>query len=327
LDAGAVLRYKNGSKTSEEPLWAAAFVTLAASNVSITGRGTLDANGFAGHGLYVLEAQDVAVHDIHIMGSQSWSVPIRLSRRVLFSHVKVFSGADGFDPDGSQDVTLDHVFVNSWDDAVAVKNTIGGGIFTERVTVQQSIVSTRKSGLKIGTESLDAFHDISFHDIDVFDTDRGVVLYAEDGGAIVNATWRNLRISFYDYLGESKSGRAFDFMLRARNGLSHLENVKVENIVSDVVCSSYFVGTEELPLGNVTFRNISLHVAHKNHVVRSNVPFLFDCRDANENKESSSLIMQGLQIDWGQQSQAWKGISQAHPGHDIPTGPFSVCSP
>ena len=35
--------------------------------------------------------------------------------------LKVFSGADGFDPDGSTDVLIDTCFVDSNDDAVAVK--------------------------------------------------------------------------------------------------------------------------------------------------------------------------------------------------------------
>ena len=35
--------------------------------------------------------------------------------------VKLFSGADGFDPDCSQDVVIDSVFVHSNDDAFAVK--------------------------------------------------------------------------------------------------------------------------------------------------------------------------------------------------------------
>jgi len=323
LAPGAVIRYKG-----EKMPYATdrGFLTVSeTSGTRLTGGGTIDSNCYAGHSLYVYHARDVEVHGILIMGSQGWAVPIRQSSSILFHGVKVFSGADGFDPDASQDVTIDHAFVNSWDDAVAVKNTVGMGHFTERITVRHSVVSTRKSALKIGTESLDNFINISFHDVDVFDTDRGVVLYAEDGGGIYNASWRNLHMTFYDYLEESKAGRAFDFMLRDRHGLSQLHNVRVQNVVTDVVCSSYFVGTQQLPLGNITFSNISLRVAAKNHVVRSQMPYLFDCGDEGKHKVSDSVVMQGVQIDWGQESGAWQGVSQAHPGNATPAHPFALC--
>ncbi|KAK7231720.1 hypothetical protein SO694_00123090 [Aureococcus anophagefferens] len=45
-----------------------------------------------------------------------------LRRRGVFG-AKIFSGADGVDPDASRDVALDGVFIHAWDDAVAVKTT------------------------------------------------------------------------------------------------------------------------------------------------------------------------------------------------------------
>lgn len=185
LDEGAVLR---SSKTQSTTL--SGFVTIqSASDVNITGRGTLDANGYSGHAVLVLKSTAVHARDVHILGSQNWAVPIRLSQRVTFTNVRLFSGCDGFDPDSSHDVTLDRVFVQSWDDAVAVKATVGKGMSTERILVTHSILSTRKSAMKIGTESLADFRDILFDTIDAFDIDRGAVLYAEDGGSVTNATW------------------------------------------------------------------------------------------------------------------------------------------
>jgi hypothetical protein len=63
--------------------------------------------------------------------------------------------------DSSHDVLLDHVVVHSWDDAVAVKATVSGRT-TERVSVRRSVLSTRKSAMKIGTESLADFTNITF---------------------------------------------------------------------------------------------------------------------------------------------------------------------
>ena len=149
------------------------------------------------------------------------------------------------------------------------------------------------------------------------------MLYAEDGGTIRNATWQNLRISFYDYLGEFKSGRAFDFMLHRRNGLSQLHAVQVQNVVTDVVCSSHFVGVKGFPLTNVTFTNVTMNVREKNHVAKSETPFLFDCG----HNVGAGVVMQGLQVAWHSEASAWRGISQAHPGHGVPIQlAFPLCA-
>ena len=52
--------------------------------------------------------------------SASWSAHIFRSSHVVAEGVKVFSGADGFDPDNSRDVVLRSIFVHSNDDAIAV---------------------------------------------------------------------------------------------------------------------------------------------------------------------------------------------------------------
>jgi len=52
---------------------------------------------------------------------RSWNTHVFRSSDVRVTGVKLFSGADGFDPDCSQDVVIDSVFVHSNDDAFAVK--------------------------------------------------------------------------------------------------------------------------------------------------------------------------------------------------------------
>ena len=90
-----------------------------------------------------------------LRGSASWSTHIFRSSHVLAEGVKILSGADGFDPDSSHDVALRSVFVHSNDDAVAVKATVAG-YSTARVTFERAVLSTKKSALKVGTESLQA---------------------------------------------------------------------------------------------------------------------------------------------------------------------------
>lgn len=82
---------------------------------------------------------------------------------MAISGLKIFSGADGFDPDNSQDVSIASAFVHSNDDAVAVKATMPApAMNTERIVVTHAVFSTKKSCLKVGTESLRNFSDILF---------------------------------------------------------------------------------------------------------------------------------------------------------------------
>jgi polygalacturonase len=98
-----------------------------------------------------------------VLGSASWSTHIFRSRLVVISGVKIFSGADGFDPDNSQHVSIDSAFVHSNDDAVAVKATMPApAMNTERIVVTRGVFSTKKSCLKVGTESLRDFSDVLF---------------------------------------------------------------------------------------------------------------------------------------------------------------------
>lgn len=81
-----------------------AFITIsAASGVYIGGRGgTVDANGFAGNAVCIADAQNIHMQSLLLRGSASWSTHIFRSSDVLVEGLKIFSGADGFDPDNSK---------------------------------------------------------------------------------------------------------------------------------------------------------------------------------------------------------------------------------
>lgn len=181
-----------------------AFIEIQnATNVSIVGAGaTVDAQGFPGHCMCVFNSSNVNVSSVLMQQPASWNTHIFRSSGVRMTGVKLFSGADGFDPDCSKDVVIDSVFVHSNDDAFAVKAVIEGHD-TERITMSHALISTKKSAMKVGTESLSNFHGISFLDVEAFDIDRGLVLYPSDGGKFDSITWQRVRISsFLPYQNE-----------------------------------------------------------------------------------------------------------------------------
>ena len=111
----------------------------------------------------------------------------------------------------------------SIDDSVAVKNRFPPQS-TQRVATRRAIVSSTKSALKIGTETRDLMKDITFEDCEVYDGERGIVLYARDGGPIEDITWRNIRMFMINWTDEPASGMSFHLTIEDREGPTPVGN-------------------------------------------------------------------------------------------------------
>lgn len=187
LAPGALLKANDDYHKKDKP---SAYITIEnAQNVLITGVGTIDANGLVAydvingetkiHNVNIIKSQGVRLADVLFRDSNSWAIHIMQSQGCNVDNVKIFSGKDGIDPDSSKDVTIENVFIQSYDDAIAVKTRFAE-YPTENIIVRDSIVSSVKSALKIGTETRALVQNVRFESIDVFDGERGIVLYGSD---------------------------------------------------------------------------------------------------------------------------------------------------
>ena len=278
---------------------------------------TLDANGWGGHSIYTNSSSDIVVEGLTVRRSYEWAVHIMRSARVVMSAMTVFSGADGFDPDGSQDVSILSPFVLSSDDAVAVKATTAGSP-TARVLVSNAVLVTKKSALKVGTESLSAFSNVTFDGIEILLADRAIVLYARDGGAISDVTWSNVRVSsWYPWKGETERGRLIDFEVSERSGLSQLNNIVVDTVrAPPLYTSSRLKGTKGAPLQGVSFRNVNVVAG----VPRKAGLYLFHC-GGNVDDIIANATSDALVVEWGAHKSAWKGLQGGDAAHCIDAPP------
>ncbi len=279
-----------------------------AKNVKILGSGTIDTNGMVAYSrngrgetkiraVNVFKSENVLFEDVLLRNSNSWAVHIMQSKDFTARNVKIFSGKDGFDPDSSHDVLIEHVFIQSYDDSIAVKARHPGWT-TERITIRDSIVSSVKSALKIGTETRDLITDVTFDNIDVFDGERGIVLYGYDGGPIRDVTWKNIRLFMIDWSDERYSGSVFHFVLSLRDGPTTVENCVVENITANFIYSSEFGGFIGCPLTGVELRNITINVDPP----KTGRPNLFSIGSVRD------FTIDGLAINWQGNRDRWAGI-------------------
>ena len=314
LEAGAVLRYDGPDRDAD----LGAFVSVSGDGASLAGVGTFDAAGFHGRHVLAEGATNVTVRDVFFQGSRGWGLHFRRCAAVRVFRAKIFSGADGVDPDASRDVALDGVFIHAWDDAVAVKTTVAGSP-AANVAVANSIVSTRKSAFKLGTESLSNFTRVSFSKSDVFDSGRGLVIYAKDGGAFDDVAFEDLRLlEFYDYPGEPSA--PVDFELEHRSGYSAVRGVRVERVVADWPSAAVLRGNDHVLLSGVAFSNATLKVRAP---FAGNATFLFDCK--NDDIAAGGVEVAGLDVDWGAHRGAWLGLSRRWADAVPAGGAASLC--
>jgi len=253
LAQGAVLKGIDNYNTNP-------YLYVNGNNIKISGLGTIDANALTSgniptkiHGIDMNSCTNLVLENFIIKDSNSWMLHIQKCNNINFDGVKVFSGKDGVDPDGSVDVMIKNMFIQSIDDGFAVKSKYSGRN-CERVTMRDCIVFSVASSLKIGTENYYGYvKDITWDNCDAVDADRGCIVYTnkDDGYATIqNITWRNIRIFNYPWSAET-GGAPFQFDRRLDCVVS---NLLLENIVVYPKIGCYVNG-----IGGITFRNIIMN--------------------------------------------------------------------
>ena len=218
-----------------------------AENVRIWGRGIIDgsgtvirAQGKPANLIRIRNSKDVLIEGVILRDPAAWNTHILHSERVTVRGVKVLNdfavpNTDGFDPDASRDVLIENCFAYCNDDNIAIKTTNNMDLLQdlERVTVRGCVFITRKSSLKVGTETkAGRMSDILFEDNDVVECDRGMALYCYDGAAFENIRFVNNRVerNFPD-----NQRKAIHFQILSRSGKGHIRNVLFKDCAFDIM--------------------------------------------------------------------------------------------
>jgi len=295
-----------------------------AEHVTLYGPGTLDANydGFPRdtpniHIVDVDHCRHISFADLCLRNCNSWALHLAASQHLSCRDLRILSGKDGIDPDSSQDVLIEDSYIQSKDDAIAIKARVPPHT-TERVTVRRCIVASDASALKVGTETRALMRDILFEDCDVFDSDRGLILYARDGGPIENLCWRNIRLFMIHWPHET-GGTPLQFFVTKRDGLTPVRQLRVENIRANMIVPCGFAGLAEAPLDDLVLKDIHLRVerpAHKGSYFRGNrdgfEPALGEAPGPRpallKVGDHVDIRFDGLTIDWQGNRARWGGL-------------------
>ncbi|MCL6101325.1 MAG: glycosyl hydrolase family 28 protein [Bacteroidetes bacterium] len=220
-----------------------------ADQVKITGYGAINGNGaqlrekFGDDArmrlIMAVNSKNLTIEGVMLQDPGSWNTQILLCQDVLIRNVKLMnntelSNTDGFDPDASKRVLIEDCFAYCGDDNIAIKTTNYGNYLgdVDDITVRGCVFLTKKSSLKVGTETRAAsMRNILFENNDVLESDRGMALYDSDGAVFENIRFINNRFE-RNYPDAKRAG--FYFQVNKRNKESkpgQIKNILVRDCV------------------------------------------------------------------------------------------------
>ena len=221
--------------------WAAQYFVGApgAENLRIAGHGVLDGNGSVlraqqcgPHLLVLRDCKNVTVENISVRDPAAWCVhPINCDRATIRNVKSVCNrdvlNTDGFDITSCRDTVVENSFQYCSDDGAVIKTA--NGIAAKNITIRGNVLLTKKSALKVGTETEGDVENVTFIDNDVIECDRGMTLSCEDGHAIRNTQYINNRFEM-PYLDARR--RLIDFYTWNRKGGGRIENTLIKDCVA-----------------------------------------------------------------------------------------------
>lgn len=192
-----------------------------ASNISITGEGTIDGQGTAlaltidslHHAGIVIdphystgvnrpnermrpkligfaECELVRLQNTTFKNSSCWGVTFELCNHVMIDGIQVINRAfwnnDGMDITDCRNVTVINCNVNAADDGICLKSYYPGH-FNDSVYVANCRIISGASAVKFGTASYGGFKNITIENLEIHDTFRSAIaIESVDGGVIEN---------------------------------------------------------------------------------------------------------------------------------------------
>ncbi len=190
---------------SGNPMGHALIVAVDAANVGLEGPGTVDGQSpqlkarqtpYAMRPFLVrwVRCTHVTVRNIHLTNRGAWTLNLFQTRDAVIKDVTIRSRGlglannDGINIDSSEHVRVNDCDVVSGDDALVIKATSAARPSRD-IVASDCKLSTSTNAIKLGTESIGGFADISVTRCQITDTKMaGIALYTVDGGDLRHVT-------------------------------------------------------------------------------------------------------------------------------------------
>jgi polygalacturonase len=267
---------------SGNPLGHALVVALDADHVAIEGPGAIDGQGaklaakqkpYAIRPFLVrfVRCSNIALKDVHLHNPGAWTLNFFQAKDAFIDNVTIRSrdqklrNNDGINIDSSENITVTNCDVVSGDDALVIKSTSASKP-SKNITASNCKLSTHTNAIKLGTESIGGFSDITVKNCRITDTDMaGIALYEVDGAdltrvTISDVTMDNVMVPISVRLGARlKTFREGD---QPRPAPGHITDVTIKNVsaTNTRLIAILMNGVPGHPIENLTLDNVTLQV-------------------------------------------------------------------
>lgn len=271
-----------------------------ATNVSITGMGTIDGNGHDWWKIFRENASElkfprptaisfnrcdkVNVSGITILNSPSWTVHPLKSNNVSVENISIINpkdspNTDGIDPESCTNVRISNCYINVGDDCIAIKAGTEGAaekIPCENITIENCNMLHGHGGIVIGSEMSGDVKNVVVSNCVFKNTDRGIRLKTRRGrgGQIKNMIFNNIIMdgvmcpivmNLYYFCGPGgKEKYVWDKNpYPVTNETPGIHNITISNVkaINATAAAGFIYGLPESKITNIQLSNVEIVMA------------------------------------------------------------------
>jgi hypothetical protein len=222
--------------------------------------------------VYINNASYITFRDMTLEESPDWTLHLGNTDNAVIDGVTILSSldagvnADGIDIDGCRNVRISNCTVITGDDAICLKSTVRNGRYynCEDIVVNNCILTSTSTGLKIGTESHGDFRNIIFSNSVIRNSNRGISIVVRDGATVENILFTNLFIEcnrkHFNWWGDGDPIRFILLKRNANSRLGNIKNVTVRNVEARGQGTSLIQGNAGQSLQGITLDNVKLTI-------------------------------------------------------------------
>lgn len=251
-------------------------------NISIMGEGIIDGNEEIFYGnitkwhiegafypriplICIENTKEIKLEGITVHNSAFWTVHLVGSKDIEIKNIKIknnlrMTNSDGIDPDHCQNVLIENCIIEAADDCIVLKNTKAFKEYgaTSNIIVRNCILKSTSAAIKFGSESVSDFSNVSFENIKILSSNRGISLQLRDEGNISDVHFKNIaietRLFSPKYWWGKAEAIAITAVKRDRESLvGQIQNISFDNIEIDSENGIFIYGT------NYNIKNIMLN--------------------------------------------------------------------
>ena len=273
--------------------WYALIYAEGATNIGISGKGTINGNGpkqvprpdelnkdmdGRPRNILFISCNDIDVSDVKVYNSGLWGQHYLNCENVIIDNIRVYNHGnrnnDGIDIDGCRRFILVNSIFDCHDDAICLKST--GLASSEDIIISNCIASSFANGIKAGTESTGGFRNININNCIVKPSIEpelppgnlyregitGISLIIVDGGHMEGVSVSNITIEqtmcpLYVRLGGRNRKHRVD---APEPEVGSIKNVSISNITA-YNCGNFtssITGIPNHPIQNIQLNNINI---------------------------------------------------------------------